>query len=80
MTGNNRFKKLEGFIWALEFARVTESTASAVACWVGKGDKEANEAAVTSMRLMFDTVSVDDIVVIGDEVPMLYMDNKIPFY
>ncbi len=68
---------MEGFIWALEFARVTESTASAVACWVGKGDKEA---AVTSMRLMFDTVSVDDIVVIGHEVPMLYMDNKIPFY
>ena len=67
---------------ALEFARVTESAALAAACWVGKGDKEAtDEAAVLAMRTMFDTVSVDGIVVIGegemDEAPMLYIGEKV---
>jgi fructose-1,6-bisphosphatase II len=67
---------------ALEFARVTESAALAAACWVGKGNKEAaDEAAVTAMRVMFDTVSVDGIVVIGegemDEAPMLYIGEKV---
>lgn len=67
---------------ALEFARVTESAALAAACWVGKGDKEAtDEAAVTAMRVMFDTVSVDGVVVIGegemDEAPMLYIGEKV---
>ncbi|HNX28149.1 MAG TPA: class II fructose-bisphosphatase [Syntrophomonadaceae bacterium] len=67
---------------ALEFARVTESAALAAACWVGKGDKEAtDEAAVLAMRAMFDTVSVDGVVVIGegemDEAPMLYIGEKV---
>lgn len=67
---------------ALEFARVTESAALAAACWVGKGNKEAtDEAAVMAMRVMFDTVSVDGIVVIGegemDEAPMLYIGERV---
>ncbi|MDD3268576.1 MAG: class II fructose-bisphosphatase [Syntrophomonadaceae bacterium] len=67
---------------ALEFARVTEAAALAAARWVGKGDKEAaDDAAVTAMRVMFDTVSVDGVVVIGegelDEAPMLYIGEKV---
>ncbi len=67
---------------ALEFARVTEAAALAAARWVGKGDKEsADGAAVTAMRVMFDTVSVDGVVVIGegemDEAPMLYIGEKV---
>ncbi|MGR6837355.1 class II fructose-bisphosphatase [Syntrophomonas erecta] len=67
---------------ALEFARVTEAAALASARWVGKGDKEgADDAAVTAMRVMFDTVSVDGTVVIGegemDEAPMLYIGERV---
>jgi len=67
---------------ALEFARVTEAAALAAARWVGKGDKQAaDDAAVTAMRVMFDTVSVDGVVVIGegemDEAPMLYIGEKV---
>ncbi|MEN6350544.1 MAG: class II fructose-bisphosphatase, partial [Syntrophomonas sp.] len=67
---------------ALEFARVTEAAALAAARWVGKGDKEAaDDAAVTAMRVMFDTVSLDGIVVIGegemDEAPMLYIGERV---
>ncbi|HZK43042.1 MAG TPA: class II fructose-bisphosphatase [Syntrophomonadaceae bacterium] len=67
---------------ALEFARVTEAAALAAARWVGKGNKEAADyAAVTAMRVMFDTVSVDGVVVIGegemDEAPMLYIGEKV---
>ncbi|MGI6452809.1 MAG: class II fructose-bisphosphatase [Syntrophomonadaceae bacterium] len=67
---------------ALEFARVTEAAALAAARWVGKGDKEAaDDAAVTAMRVMFDSVSVDGVVVIGegemDEAPMLYIGEKV---
>lgn len=67
---------------ALEFARVTEAAALAAARWVGCGDKiAADDAAVTAMRVMFDTVSIDGIVVIGegemDEAPMLYIGEKV---
>ncbi len=67
---------------ALEFARVTEAAALVAARWVGKGDREsADDAAVTAMRVMFDTVSVDGVVVIGegemDEAPMLYIGEKV---
>ncbi|QGU00706.1 Fructose-1,6-bisphosphatase, GlpX type [Candidatus Syntrophocurvum alkaliphilum] len=67
---------------ALEFARVTEAAALAAARWVGKGNKDsADEAAVTAMRVMFDTVSVDGTVVIGegemDEAPMLFIGEKV---
>ena len=67
---------------ALEFARVTEAAALAAARWVGRGDKiAADGAAVTAMRVMFDTVSVKGVVVIGegemDEAPMLYIGEKV---
>ncbi len=67
---------------ALEFARVTEAAALAAARWVGKGDKEAaDDAAVTAMRVMFDTVSINGVVVIGegemDEAPMLFIGEKV---
>jgi len=67
---------------ALELARVTEAAALAAARWMGRGDKEAaDDAAVTAMRVMFDTVSIDGIVVIGegemDEAPMLYIGERV---
>ena len=41
----------------LELARVTETAAIASAKWMGRGDKNAaDQAAVTGMRNMFDTV------------------------
>src|ERR671933_848642 len=62
---------------ALELVRVTEAAAMAAARWVGRGNKNAaDQAAVDAMRLMFNTVAIDGIVVIGegekDEAPMLY--------
>ncbi len=67
---------------ALEFARVTEAAALSAARWVGKGDKEAaDDAAVTAMRVMFDTVSINGVVVIGegemDEAPMLFIGERV---
>ena len=67
---------------ALEFARVTEAAALSSSRWVGRGDKiAADQAAVTAMRVMFDTVSIDGMVVIGegemDEAPMLYIGEKV---
>lgn len=67
---------------ALEFARVTEAAALAAARWVGRGNKDAaDDAAVTAMRVMFDTVAIDGMVVIGegemDEAPMLYIGEKV---
>ncbi|MCA1830171.1 MAG: class II fructose-bisphosphatase [Actinomycetota bacterium] len=62
---------------ALDLVRTTEAAALASARWVGRGEKNpADGAAVDAMRLMFNTVPVDGIVVIGegekDEAPMLY--------
>ncbi len=67
---------------ALELARVTEAASLASARWMGRGDKEAaDQAAVTAMRVMFDTVQMDGIVVIGegemDEAPMLYIGERV---
>ncbi len=61
----------------LELVRVTEAAALAAARWMGRGDKiNADQAAVNAMRYLFNTVSMDGIVVIGegekDEAPMLY--------
>lgn len=62
---------------ALDLVRTTEAAALATARWVGRGDKNAaDQAAVDAMRLLFNTVPFDGIVVIGegekDEAPMLY--------
>ena len=67
---------------ALELVRVTEAAALASARWVGRGDKEAADAAaVDAMRLVLDTVRMDGIVVIGegekDEAPMLFNGEHI---
>ncbi len=67
---------------ALEFVRVTEAAALSVARWIGKGDeKEADRAAVESMRKAFDSIRFDGTVVIGegerDEAPMLFIGEKI---
>lgn len=67
---------------ALEFARVTEAAALASARWWGRGDKNAaDDAAVSAMRAMFDTVNIDGTIVIGegemDEAPMLYIGEKV---
>lgn len=67
---------------AMELARVTEAAAIASAQWMGRGRKiEADGAATNAMRRMFDSVSIDGTVVIGegemDEAPMLYIGEKV---
>lgn len=67
---------------ALEFVRVTEAAALAVARWIGRGDeKAADQAAVESMRRAFDSIRFDGTIVIGegerDEAPMLYIGEKV---
>jgi fructose-1,6-bisphosphatase II len=66
----------------LEFVRITEAASIAAGHWLGRGNKEmADDAAVTAMRRMFDTVQIDGTVVIGegemDEAPMLYIGEKV---
>lgn len=67
---------------ALEVVRVTETAALSAARWMGRGKKnEADAAATTAMRMMFDTVSIKGTVVIGegemDEAPMLYIGEQV---
>jgi len=67
---------------ALEIVRVTELAALASAPWMGRGTKdEADNAATTAMRTMFDSVSIRGTVVIGegemDNAPMLYIGEKV---
>jgi fructose-1,6-bisphosphatase II len=62
---------------AFDLVRTTEAAALAAARWVGRGDKiAADQAAVDAMRLLFNSVPFDGIVVIGegekDEAPMLF--------
>lgn len=66
----------------MELVRVTEAAALASAGWVGKGLKnEADDAATSAMRLLFDTIPMDGKVVIGegeiDEAPMLYIGEML---
>lgn len=67
---------------ALEIVRVTEMGALSSACFIGRGDKNAaDQAATTAIRSMFDSVSIDGTVVIGegemDDAPMLYIGEKV---
>lgn len=67
---------------ALEIVRVTEVAALASSQWMGRGKKnEADNAATSAMRAMFDSVSMNGTVVIGegelDEAPMLYIGEKL---
>ena len=69
-------------VLSLEFARVTEAAAIAAARLLGRGDKEAiDAAAVEAMRAMLGTVRVAGRVVIGegemDEAPMLYIGEEV---
>jgi fructose-1,6-bisphosphatase II len=62
---------------ALELARVTEAAALAAGRYMGRGDKEAADAAaVHAMRIVLQTVDMNGIIVIGegekDNAPMLY--------
>ncbi len=67
---------------ALELVRVTESAAIAASQWVGRGDKNAADAAaVEAMRYVLGGVTMDGVVVIGegekDEAPMLYIGEEV---
>lgn len=67
---------------ALEIVRVTEAAALSAAKWIGKGKKDdADEAATSAMRAVFDTIDLDGVVVIGegemDEAPMLYIGEQL---
>ncbi len=62
---------------ALELVRVTEAGALSAGRFMGRGDKEAADAAaVSAMRFVLQTVGMDGIIVIGegekDNAPMLY--------
>ena len=66
----------------MELVRVTEGAAQESARWLGRGKKEeADDAATTAMRQVFDTVPMQGTVVIGegemDEAPMLYIGEKL---
>jgi fructose-1,6-bisphosphatase II len=81
MLSKTEEKQLEREL-ALEIVRVTEAAALASAQWMGRGKKnEADEAATTAMRTMFDSVNMDGIVVIGegelDEAPMLFIGERL---
>jgi fructose-1,6-bisphosphatase class II len=68
--------------FALEFVRVTEAAALESARLMGRGDEmAADQAAVTAMRNMLNSIEFDGTVVIGegerDEAPMLYIGEKV---
>lgn len=61
---------------------MTEAAALASARWMGRGNKnEADGAATSAMRTVFDTIPMRGTVVIGegemDEAPMLYIGEKL---
>lgn len=67
---------------SMELVRATEAAALSAARWMGRGLKdEADEAATSAMRDVFDTVPMKGTVVIGegemDEAPMLYIGEKL---
>ncbi|HBG39400.1 MAG TPA: fructose-bisphosphatase class II, partial [Clostridiaceae bacterium] len=67
---------------ALGLVRVTEVAALGAAKLMGRGDKNAADAAaVDGMRRMFDRINIRGTVVIGegemDEAPMLYIGEKV---
>ena len=67
---------------ALELARVTEAAALAAGRFMGRGDKEAADAAaVNAMRIVLQTVDMNGIIIIGegekDNAPMLYNGENV---
>ncbi|SMO67617.1 class II fructose-bisphosphatase [Melghirimyces algeriensis] len=66
----------------MELVRVTEAAAVASGRWMGFGKKdEADDAATSAMRKVFDTIPMRGTVVIGegemDEAPMLYIGERL---
>src|SRR5699024_12404518 len=67
---------------SMELVRVTEAAALSSARWVGKGNKnDADDAATSAMRTVFDTIPMQVKDVIGegemDEAPMLYIGAEL---
>lgn len=67
---------------SMELVRVTEAAALSSARWMGRGKKEeADDAATSAMRDVFDTIPMKGTVVIGegemDEAPMLYIGETL---
>ncbi|MBU5676555.1 class II fructose-bisphosphatase [Alkaliphilus sp. MSJ-5] len=67
---------------ALNLVRVTEAASIGAAKYMGRGDKNAaDQAGVDGMRKMFQTMSIEGVVVIGegemDEAPMLYIGEVV---
>ena len=67
---------------SMELVRVTEAAALFSARWMGRGKKnEADDAATTAMRDVFNTIPMQGTVVIGegemDEAPMLYIGEEL---
>ncbi len=67
---------------ALDLVRVTEAAALSAGRFMGRGDKNAADAAaVNGMRLMLNSIDMDGVVVIGegekDEAPMLYNGERL---
>ncbi|WP_318616988.1 class II fructose-bisphosphatase [Sporosarcina sp. YIM B06819] len=67
---------------SMELVRVTEAAAVSASRWMGRGLKnEADDAATTAMRNVFDTIPMQGVVVIGegemDEAPMLYIGEEL---
>lgn len=66
----------------MELVRVTEAAALSSARWMGRGlNDDADDAATSAMRTVFDTIPMRGTVVIGegemDEAPMLYIGEKL---
>lgn len=62
---------------ALDLVRVTEAAALASSRWLGKGErKKGDAAAVDAMRISFNIIDIEGVVVIGegekDKAPMLF--------
>ncbi len=67
---------------ALELVRVTEAAALGAGRFMGRGNKEAADAAaVEAMRLILKTVDMDGVIVIGegekDRAPMLFNGERV---
>ena len=67
---------------SLDLVRHHRGRRLGAARWVGRGEKNAaDQAAVDAMRLFFNTVHMDGLVVIGegekDRAPMLFNGERI---
>lgn len=67
---------------ALELVRVTEAAALAAGRFMGRGDKQAADAAaVNAMRLVLQSVDIQGVIVIGegekDNAPMLFNGEQV---